>query len=282
MKNYFKNFIILTISFFAGIEFLGFIQSNENRLNTNYQGNYYFENQNEHSAYLVGDSFASTNYLNEGFPIIFEQYFKDKKWNFYDLSIQGSSISDHKKILDSLSNINPKLIIYFYNFNDIVSLNKKLLLVDYDNEKLSNVNYLKKNTLQRIFYSSKSIKLLKKSLQYLSLKITDRYLPSTPSYLFPIEHVKRKDELKKIFDSIKAENKLILINTPYNAGAKPLKWEQYQVFRNMNKKTDYKIVQSVDYINDASFGVSWRNAHPTQEAVNIIANILLENIDTLE
>ena len=44
---------------------------------------------------------------------------------FLDLSIQGSSLADHLEILDSISNINPKLIIYFYNFNDIVSLNKK-------------------------------------------------------------------------------------------------------------------------------------------------------------
>ena len=70
------------ISFFTGIEIIGFITSNENVLDVNYRGNYYFENQNKYSAYLVGDSFASTNYLKEGFPIIFEKYFKEKKWNF--------------------------------------------------------------------------------------------------------------------------------------------------------------------------------------------------------
>ena len=75
---------------------------------------------------------------------------------------------------------------------------------------------------------------------------------------------------------------MILINTPYNAGDKPIKWQQYKVFNDINKKTDYQIIQSVDYINDASFGVSWRNAHPTQEAVNIVANVLLGYIDAME
>lgn len=281
IKNYLKNFIILLISFFVGIEIIGFIKSGENILNTDYRGNSYFENENQYSAYLVGDSFASTSYLNEGFPIIFEKYFKEKKWNFYDLSLQGTSLSDHKKLLDSLSKINPKLVIYFYNLNDIVSLNKNILLVDYNNEKSSKVNY-SKHVLQKIFYSSKSIKLFKKSLQYLSLKITNRYFPSTPSYFFPREHLKKKYELKNIFDSIEAENKLILINTPYNAGDKPKKWEQYQVFNDINKNTDYNILQSVDYINDTSFGVSWRNAHPTQDAVNIISNVLLEHIDAMD
>lgn len=281
MKNVAKNLIIIMISFFTGIEIIGFITSNENVLDVNYRGNYYFENQNKYSAYLVGDSFASTNYLKEGFPIIFEKYFKEKKWNFFDLSIQGSSLADHLEILDSISNINPKLIIYFYNFNDIVSLNKNMLLIDYDNEKFSKNNYPKR-IMQKIYYSSNSVKFLKKSLQYISLKTTNKYFPSTPSYLFPKEHVKKKFELKNIFDSIRAENKLILINTPYNAGDKPIKWQQYKVFNDINKKTDYQIIQSVDYINDASFGVSWRNAHPTQEAVNIVANVLLGYIDAME
>ena len=136
--------------------------------------------------------------------------------------------------------------------------------------------------MQKIYYSSNSVKFLKKSLQYISLKTTNKYFPSTPSYLFPKEHVKKKFELKNIFDSIRAENKLILINTPYNAGDKPIKWQQYKVFNDINKKTDYQIIQSVDYINDASFGVSWRNAHPTQEAVNIVANVLLGYIDAME
>ena len=207
----------------------------------------------------MGDSFASTNYLNEGFPIILEEYFKKKKWNFYDLSVPGSSLSDHVKIFDSLSKINPRLVIYFYNFNDIVSLNKNLLLIDYNNEKFYKKNHLKK-ALQKIYYSLNSVKFFKKLLQYFSLKITDRYLKYTPSSLFPIEHVKRKEELKNIFDSITAKNKLILVNTPNNAGNKPKKWEQYKVLSDINLETDYQIIQSVDYINDSNLGVSWRNA----------------------
>ena len=80
----------------------------------------------------------------KAFLIILEEYFKKKKWNFYDLSVPGSSLSDHVKIFDSLSKINPRLVIYFYNFNDIVSLNKNLLLIDYNNEKFYKKNHLKK------------------------------------------------------------------------------------------------------------------------------------------
>lgn len=271
--------LLIFISFVLSFELISYVIPQNNILNVNEKGNSYVNKENNDDVYFVGDSYASTGYVEQSFPILFRDYFKSRSMNFIDLSRPGSELADHKKILDSISNYNPKLIIYFYNISDVVSLNDEILLLnDRRNISLNDNNDEPKkkssNIIKKVYNNSKSVLLFKQALQYLSILLTDRFFPGTPAYAFPRETLKNKKELEEIFNSIKAQNLFILINTPFNTGEIPKKWEQYKVFNEFSLTSDYTLMQSVDILNDSKYGVSWRNGHPNQEAIKIIADTL--------
>ncbi|WP_274475273.1 hypothetical protein [Mangrovimonas aestuarii] len=248
----------------------------------------YFNEKNTKDVYFVGDSYASTNYVKESYPVIFKNYFKSIGWNFTDLSRAGTELNYHKPILDSLSDIKPELIIYYYNISDVVSLNDSILLLNDKNVSLQNKVVDKKergNSLKRImnraYNDSETILLLKKIAQYSSLILTDRHLAGTPANKFPMENKRQEKKLKDFFSSITAENVIILINTPFYAGEKVKMWEQYNMFNNMETSDNCFLVQAVDIIDDSKYAVSWRNGHPNQEAIKVIADSLINKIEEL-
>ena len=72
---------------------------------------------------------------------------------------------------------------------------------------------------------------------------------------------------------------MIFVNTPFNTGERPKEWEQYEVFNSINAISDYKIIQAVDILNDPDYALSWRNGHPNQEAIKIIADTLIKEFE---
>ena len=117
MKNIIFSALLIFISFIFGFELISNLNSKRDLINPNDKGFSYFNKNYKESVYFVGDSYASTNYVEESFPIIFKNYFKSIKNNFFDLSKAGTDLSYHKTLLDSISKNNPKpkLIIYFFN-----------------------------------------------------------------------------------------------------------------------------------------------------------------------
>ena len=277
MKKY------ITPVFFALIGFVFWIELGD-FFNTKYI--YRFNNQetykpnknkakkgNKGNVYFLGDSYASTEYVAEPFPNLFKNHFERKGFCFHDFSKAGSNMAYHKMILDSIGKDTPELIIYFYNISDIVDIDiiKPSILNRAGSINLNIINLLEK---------SKSILFFKKSIQFVSLKATNEFLPGTSAYSFPYLNKEHQHLLHSYFQSIKAKNVVILINTPFNAADKVKNWDHYTVFKKMDFESNYQLIQASDIISNPDYSVSWRNEHPNQEAIKKITNYILEKLNT--
>lgn len=285
MKKITTQLIIILVGFFISFEFLSELNSSKSRLNINDKGFSYKSELAIGDVYFIGDSYASTNYVDSPYPKIFRDYFESKDLNFFDFSKAGTELNFHKNILDSISLRKPELIIYFYNISDIVSLNSDVLLLDKREIEIDNKNIKPKanfnfKDISVVLYESHTVTLVKKTLQYISLKFTGKFLRGTPAYRFPIENELHAKDIEELFDAINAKNVIILINTPFNAHPEVKNWEHYAVFQELSYKKNYILIQAVDIIQDPKYSVSWRNSHPNQEAIQIIANHIIENIDS--
>jgi hypothetical protein len=118
-------------------------------------------------------------------------------------------------------------------------------------------------------------------LHRISLFFTDRPLKGTSAASFPKLNLKYKDELRDIFNSIESEHVIILINTRFNFGTRMKKWEHYEVFKNMELNDNITLLQSIDIVPDDDHALSWRNGHPNQEAIDIIADRIMELADEM-
>ncbi len=272
-----KYLLVLICSFFISFELLSSFYVNSNQLLIE-------ENKislptttsPEENVYLIGDSFAKTDYVNEGYPILFNKYFESKGLNFIDLSINGSELNVHRRLLDSLSNFNPKLIIYYYNLGDVISLEKPvptlITPINKSNQITTSESKETNETLITLLKQTKSVALIKDAIQFLYLTFTDQPYPSSFYYKFPLLNKKHEKEIQKLFNSIKAKHVIIVITTPFNCGDKPKEWQQYTLFKEMELNKNITLIQSVDIINDPELGVSWRNGHPNQKAIKIVSD----------
>lgn len=288
MKNIILYIFLVLISFTISYELISELNSDKSLLNVDDKGYSYQSHLNNRDVYFIGDSYASTNYVDTPYPRIFRDYFKSKGLNFFDYSKAGTELNTHKIILDSISKKNPEIIIYFYNISDIVSLNNDILLLDsreIEMDKISDKSQSNKQTVLKDFleeiYKSHTLTLLKETMHYISLKSTGEFFKGSPANRFPKENKLKSNELEKLFDGIKAKNVIILINTPFNSHPLAKKWQHYEVFKDMSANKDYKLFQAVDIIEDPNFSVSWRNGHPNQEAIQIIANQIIGSIDSI-
>lgn len=283
-----KNLSLLIVSFFISFELLSSFSINSNKLIVKENKPLTLTKNYEETIYFIGDSYAKTNYVDEGYPIIFREHFKSNGLNFVDLSKNGSELDKHRKLLDSISRFNPKLIIYYYNIGDVISLeqsapneiSKSPILTNKSKSLVTSKN--KNNYLSNLALESSSIGLIKDGIQYLYLTFTDEYSPSSYTYKFPFWNKKHKKEIQKLFNSIKAENIIILITTPFNSGDKPKNWEQYKLFKEMELNSNVFLIQSVDIVDDPKLAVSWRNGHPNQKAIKLISDSIIQLYSNLK
>jgi len=288
MKKIILNTLLILFSFIFSFELIAHLSSRDNVLrvtNDTFSASTSSINKDiKETVYFLGDSYASTAYAKESYPVLFRDYFKSRGLNFVDLTKSSTELVDHKIVLDSLSKLNPKLIIYFYNISDIISRTQNLppitqKTVSKVSEKSNKTN---KIDIKNSIVTSASVLFFKESIQYLSLTFTGKFYPGTTAYNFPKDNLEDKEYLENYFNSIKAENVFIFINTPFTAGGNPLKWEQYQMFSEFNKNYDYHLIQSVDIINDSKYSQSFRNSHPNQKAIKIMASKLIKEFDKIK
>lgn len=292
MRKKLISIVIVLFSFVIFMELIPTFSPERNVMNVNDAGYSFQGSKNKENVYFIGDSYAATNYVEDGYPTIFRNYFKDRGWNFIDLSVPGSTIIQHKAIIDSIGAYNPKLIIYFYHISNGSRLNKELKAFkeDYNpnqirnikDDSLRNKKPKKKSVFKEVYDNSATVLFLKKTLQYFSLQVNDEFYPGSPAYRFPKETLKFKDELELYFESIQAENVHILINTQFLAGEKVKQWDHYNVFKGFEGNKEFKITQAVDIVSDPDYSVSWRNGHPNQEAIKIIADSLIKEFDKIK
>ncbi|WP_405609558.1 hypothetical protein [Polaribacter sp. Asnod1-A03] len=288
MKKIILNTLLILFSFILSFELIAHLSSKDNILrvtnNTFSASTSSIDNDIKETVYFLGDSYASTGYAKESYPILFRNYFKYRGYNFVDLTKSSSELIDHKIILDSISKLNPKFIIYFYNISDIISRTQNLPPITQKpiNNTSEKSNKTNKIDVKNIITNSASALFFKESIQYLALTFTGRFYPGTTAYNFPKDNLNDKEYLKDYFNSIKAENVFIFVNTPFTAGGNPKNWEQYQMFKEFNKQSDYHLIQSVDIINDSKYAESFRNSHPNQKAIKIIAEELIEEFDKIK
>ncbi|ANW95605.1 hypothetical protein AXE80_04635 [Wenyingzhuangia fucanilytica] len=222
---------------------------------------------NTKSVYLVGDSFAG-----HGYPKIFKEYFNAKSMNFYDLSEAGTELDTHRIILDSLNQIKPELIIYFYNIADIVAIDEPILNHQKNKQtenKGSFLNYLRKK--------NHTIFLIKQLFHHVFLATTGKPTPGSNSYNIPKENVNHKEELQKIFNSIKSKELIIVVNSSFLYGNNPKNWVHYDMFNKMKLNNNILLLQTVDIVDGPQFSISWRNGHPNDKAIDLISKKIIKD-----
>ncbi|MEE9372861.1 MAG: hypothetical protein V3V00_07380 [Saprospiraceae bacterium] len=239
-------------------------------------------------AFLIGDSYAETAYLQKGFPKIFNAYFKNKG-NFYfqNLSNSATELDTHMRHFKSLEDIHPEVIIYFYNINDIISLDDKLFGGEKASENRINADGSKKVVQQQSFFKNILSKIRSKSTSVVLLRdvshavfmwFTDRPTPGSTIYKLPQSHITYQDELEQIFNSFSniTDRLIIVVNTPMHYGVNTKSWKHYKLLKSFSMPYHVSVINAVDVIGDKKYAVSWRNGHYNQDGVNVLAKNILE------
>jgi len=282
--NTIKSIVLVVISFIATIELITAISPSENLLRESDKVLSFLPDPTAKSVLFIGDSFAATSYIENSYARQFEAFFEDKNLHFLDLASPGTDLKDHLNYLDSVKLTHthrPELMIYYYNISDVVSfVNGDIVTIaDEEERKLAQkVERLerkrqKKGRLGTIL--KKSNQVVKDVLQQLSLKATGHLLPGSPISMAPKYNVKYQNELREIFNSFEAEHTIILVNTPFHYGENAKYWEHYELLNTMALNDNISLLHTVDIIPDEEYALSWRNGHPNQEAIDIIAARIL-------
>ena len=231
--------------------------------------------------FLIGDSFFDAEEFGgqESYVPFFSKWLSKKGWEFYNLSLQGTSINDHQLIWKQICDQNYNTYVFSIKVHDI----NKLAFFPIENSNDSNN---KKNsidlTLKNFLKKSDVIFLVKDALHqvYMWLKhIPAPYTHLNQVLLNPSE--KSLQKLSKFLSDLdKRKGKVIvLINYPYNFKYDTEKLENLSLFRYFKSLTfeNLTLLQSPLIVNEKGSS-GWRNVHPNSNSMKKVFHYIKKDI----
>lgn len=280
MLKYLKFLVLVAISFVVGMEFLSVLSFSNNLLEKENDDIAFQPAEGAESVVFLGDSYAATVYTEDSYAKQFDNFFSEKGYNFIDLSRPGLSLDETDKLLDSVysthSPVIPKLVIYYYTVINVMSFERGPWVNGIT--KVSTPSKVKKERKKDFNWKedAASVLILKDILHTLSLTFIGEPFPGTPAAKHSTLNVKHQENLRQLFNSIQAEKVIVVVNTPFNYGPKIRKWEHYDMFKSMELNDNVTLVQTIDIVDDGDHALSWRNGHPNSEAIDIVADRVIE------
>ena len=237
---------------------------------------------NSKRLFLIGDSFFDAEEYggNESYVPYFTQFSVEENWDFFNLSLQGTDINDHKNIWSQIKDHPNNTYVISIKVHDVGKIDS--------NATLTNIGFDNSNETS---FKSKLIALMSKSeLIYLIKDILHQFYmwwqntPAPFTHLHNIMMSPAADDLLKLSNFLTSLNQkkgsvIVLVNYPYNFkyDIKQLGESILYDFFNNQKHPNLKILQS-PLITNKKESVDWRNVHPNSTSMKEVFNFIKQEI----
>lgn len=232
--------------------------------------------------FLIGDSFfdAEENGGADSYVPYFTQFSLQENWDFFNLSLAGTDINDHKNIWDQIKDHPNNTYVFSIKIHDLGKINSNNTLT---NNGLDNSN--------EVSFKSKLIALISKSeLIYLMKDILHQFYMLWKNTPAPFTHLHKVMvtpseadllQLSKFLNSLDEKKGfvIVLVNYPYNFKyyIKQLSQSRLYHFFNNQNISNLKIFQS-PLITNKKESVDWRNVHPNSTSMKEVFNFIKQEI----
>ena len=237
---------------------------------------------NSKRLFLIGDSFFDAEEYGgkESYVPYFTQFSVEENWDFFNLSLQGTDINDHKNIWSQIKDQPNNIYVFSIKVHDIGKIDSNASLIN--NSFDSSIEASFKSKLIALLSKSELIYLIKDILHQFYM-----WWKNTPA---PFTHLNNmmispsEDDLLKLSNFLTSLNQkkgfvIVLVNYPFNFkyDIKQLSESSLYNFFNNQSHPNLEILQSPLIINKKE-SVDWRNVHPNSTSMKEVFNFIKQEI----
>lgn len=240
------------------------------------------EEFNSKRLFLIGDSFFDAEEFGgeESFVPYFTKFSLEENWDFFNLSLQGTDINDHKNIWSQIKDQPNNTYVFSIKVHDVGKINSNYISIN--NGFDSSIRASFKSKLIDLLSKSELIYLLKDILHQIYMWWKNTPLPFT--HLYSVMVKPPEEDLLKLSHfltslSEKKGNVIVLINYPYNFEYNIEHLNQLKLFNFFNNQnnSNLRVLQSPLITNDKE-SVDWRNVHPNSAAMKKVYQSIKQEI----
>lgn len=232
--------------------------------------------------FLIGDSFFDAKEYGgeESYVPFFTQFSLEENWEFFNLSLQGTDINDHKKIWSQIRDHPNNIYVFSIKVHDIGKINSNAIIINNSSNPTNEVSF--KSKLIALISKSELIYLLKDVLHQFYMWWENT--PATFTHLHRVMVTPPDHKLLELSNFLTTLNEkkgfvIVLVNYPYNFKYDIKQFSQsslYNFFNNHNFP-NIKIFQS-PLITNKKESVDWRNVHPNSASMKEVFNFIKQEI----
>ena len=237
---------------------------------------------NSKRLFLIGDSFFDAEEYGgeESYVPYFAQFSSDENWDFFNLSLQGTDINDHKNIWNHIKDQSNNIYVFSIKVHDIGKIKSNAIIINNSSNPSSEPSF--KSKLIALMSKSELIYLIKDILHQFFMWWVNTPAPFT--HLYNVMVTPPDEDLLELSNFLTSLNEkkgfvIVLVNYPYNFkyDIKKLSKSSLFSFFNSHNLPYLKIVQS-PFITNKKESVDWRNAHPNSASMKEVFNFIQQEI----
>ena len=237
---------------------------------------------NSKRLFLIGDSFFDAEEYGgeESYVPYFTQFSLEKNWDFFNLTLAGTDINDHKNIWSQIRDQPNNLYVFSIKVHDIGKIKSNDIIIKNSFNPSREVSF--KSKLIAFMSKSELIYLVKDMLHQLCMWWVNTPAPFT--HLYKVMVTPPDYDLLELSNFLTTLNKkkgfvIVLINYPYNFkyDIKQLSQSSLYNFFNNHNLPNLKIFQS-PLITNKKESVNWRNVHPNSASMKEVFNFIQKEI----
>ena len=237
---------------------------------------------NSKRLFLIGDSFFDAEEYGgeESYVPYFTQFSLEKNWDFFNLTLAGTDINDHKNIWSQIRDQPNNLYVFSIKVHDIGKIKSNEIVPKNRFNPSSEASF--KSKLIALMSKSELIYLIKDILHQLYMWWVNTPAPFT--HLYKVMVTPPDDDLSELSNFLTTLNEkkgyvIVLVNYPYNFKYDIKQFRQsslYHFLKNHNHP-NLKIFQS-PLITNKKESVDWRNVHPNSASMKEVFNFIQQEI----
>ena len=237
---------------------------------------------NSKRLFLIGDSFFDAEEFGgkESYVPYFTQFSVEENWDFFNLSLQGTDINDHKKIWNQIKDQPNNIYVFSIKVHDIGKIDSPASIINYGFDSSIETSF--KSQLFAFMSKSELIYLIKDILHQFYMWWENTPAPFT--HLHNMMVTPAEDDLLKLSNFLTSLNQkkgfvIVLVNYPYNFKYDVKLLNQLRLFNFFNSKnnSNLRVLQSPLITNNKE-SVDWRNVHPNSAAMKKVFQSIKQEI----
>ena len=237
---------------------------------------------NSKRLFLIGDSFFDAEEFGgkESYVPYFTQLSVEENWDFFNLSLQGTDINDHKNIWNQIKDHPNNIYVFSIKVHDMGKIDSTASLIN--NGFNSSIETSFKSQLFAFMSKSELIYLIKDILHQFYMWWENTPAPFT--HLHNMMVTPAEDDLLKLSNFLTSLNQkkgfvIVLVNYPYNFKYDVKYLNQLKLFNffNSENNANLRVLQSPLITNNKE-SVDWRNVHPNSAAMKKVFQSIKQEI----